>query len=246
MDNNNTPQNENGKTGSNKMVAFVLIVIGIIFLCRNLNFFPTEIIDYFASWPVILLVCGIYCFTRGRVGGGITLTLIGGYCYLRVTGLLPYGILSFNTIWPVILVIIGIVILKRDRKQNSNSYDQPQIAAHSVSESGGQVSINCLLSSEQQIIVEPFFSGGVVKATLGSVTLDLRRTALDKGETYLDIYCNFGGVELRVPDDWQIRNEIKYTMGGCEMLTPNRYPDAGNDRILVLRGEITFSGITIK
>lgn len=240
MENNNTPQN------SNKMVAFVLIVIGIIFLCRNLNIFPNEIINYVASWPVILLACGIYCFTRGRVGGGITLTLIGGYFYLRVTGLLPYGILSFSTVWPIVLVIIGIAILTRNKKQNSKSYEQPQIAAHSVSESGGQVNINCLLSSEQQIIVEPVFSGGTIKATLGSVLLDLQRTTLAEGETYLDIYCDFGGVELRVPDDWQIRNEVKTTMGGCEMFTSNHYPDAGNDRILVLRGEITFSGITIK
>ena len=170
MDNNNVSQS------NNKIIAFVLIAIGVIFLGRNLNIFPASIINYVASWPVILLVCSVYCFTRGRVGGGITLALVGGYFYLRVTGLLPHGILNFNTIWPIILVIIGVAILTRNRQQHSKQYEQPQIASQSVSESGGQVNINCSLTSERQIIVEPVFSGGTIHATLSSVMLDLRHT----------------------------------------------------------------------
>lgn len=241
MDNhNNTAQ------GSNRMIAFVLIIIGVLFLCRNLNIFPASVINYIASWPVVLLACSIYCFTRGRVGGGLTLFLIGGFFYLRVTGLLPYGILNFNTIWPIILVLIGVAILTRNRRERSKSYDQPQIASHSVSGSNRQININCSFGTEQQIIVDPVFAGGTIHATIGSVLLDLRHTTLAEGETYLDIYGDFSGVELRVPDNWQIRNEVKTTMGECEIRTKNHYQNIDTDRVLVLRGAITFSGITIK
>jgi hypothetical protein len=54
-----------------------------------------------------------------------------------------------------------------------------------------------------------------------------------------------GGVELYVPSNWQVVNDVSPFMGVVEDKTEPRPDAAGVQRKLVLRGKITMGAVTI-
>ena len=82
--------------------------------------------------------------------------------------------------------------------------------------------------------------------TLPAANITLRRrTTLPEGETFLDIDCTFGGIEIYVPSDWKVVFRCNTCLGGCQ---DKRFGGGVIDqnRILVIRGDLTFGGIEIK
>lgn len=87
--------------------------------------------------------------------------------------------------------------------------------------------------------------GGTIQNSFGGTVIDLRRTTLPEGETFLDIDCTFGGIEIYVPSDWKVVFRCTTCLGGCQ---DKRFGGGMIDqnRILVIRGDLTFGGIDIK
>lgn len=56
-------------------------------------------------------------------------------------------------------------------------------------------------SGIRQVVLDEFFKGGTIQNSFGGTIIDLRRTTLPEGETFLDIDCTFGGIEIYVPSD---------------------------------------------
>jgi hypothetical protein len=76
-------------------------------------------------------------------------------------------------------------------------------------EYNGKVDYNYMFSGADEVFLSPVFRGGDINTFCGGVKLDLRKTSLPKGNTFLEINSICGGVTLIVPRDWAI--EIKET-----------------------------------
>ena len=63
----------------------------------------------------------------------------------------------------------------------------------------------------------------------------------------LDLRVSFGGVEMVVPSNWEIQNEISPSFGSVEdervIKTGSGYEQK---KILILRGSVSFGSIEIK
>src|SRR5215469_13726072 len=95
---------------SRAIPALIVICIGVLFLLNNLHIIVVE--DFWAYWPVILIVAGVYKLVDaynpgGRVGGAVLLG-VGGLFLARNLGLLPVNIWDF---WPVLLIGLGVLMI---------------------------------------------------------------------------------------------------------------------------------------
>lgn len=88
------------------------------------------------------------------------------------------------------------------------------------------------------------FKGGTAVAIMGGVKIDLRQASIAQGEAALDVLAFWGGVEIRVPEDWVIVSQVFPFMGGFEDRTGPR--PSGARKRLVVRGLAFMGGVEVK
>jgi predicted membrane protein len=57
---------------------------------------------------------------------------------------------------------------------------------------------------------------------MGGIELDLRQAGTENGTAVIDVFVLWGGIEITVPPDWAVSNEITPIMGGAEDGVPAR------------------------
>ena len=91
----------------------------------------------------------------------------------------------------------------------------------------------------------PNFRGGELSAVMGGVDLDLEGARPADGRAVIDVFAIWGGIEIRVPDDWRVEVEATPVMAGIESnarLAPGVEPVG----TLVVRGFVMMGGVEIK
>jgi predicted membrane protein len=80
-------------------------------------------------------------------------------------------------------------------------------------------------------------------AIMGGCEIDLRQAAIN-GEAVIDVFAMWGGIEIRVPEDWTVVSRVVPLMGG--IVDKTRPPQGASAHRLVLRGCAFMGGIEIK
>ena len=106
--------------------------------------------------------------------------------------------------------------------------------------------IVAILSGSRGVITSQDFRGGEIVAIFGGVRLDLRQAAISVDRAVLDISAVFGGVELRVPENWLVETKGVGIFGGFDdkTLHPKRDPNAKTPE-LVITGTAVFGGVSV-
>ena len=82
-------------------------------------------------------------------------------------------------------------------------------------------------------------------AVFGGCKIDLRDAQIQGSEATMSTYAIFGGVEIRVPDDWEIVIHNTSIFGGIADHT--RQPSRGpGTKTLILDGVTIFGGTSVK
>ena len=81
----------------------------------------------------------------------------------------------------------------------------------------------------------------------GGIEIDLRRAASTRPEILLEANAMFGGIEIRVPETWNVTVRGAGIFGGYEdkTLDSRAAPDAKQPH-LVVNGFAIFGGVTIQ
>ena len=215
-------------------IAFIFITAGVLLLARNLGWITYALFDLLVSWQMLLILLGVYLMLRRQILRGLILVGIGAYLLSPHLGWFPAGV--HITLFPIILIVIGLAFLFRPKRARHERMRRGNFAS-SHSEN--------TFSGIRQVVLDEFFKGGTIQNSFGGTIIDLRRTTLPEGETFLDIDCTFGGIEIYVPSDWKVVFRCNTCLGGCQ---DKRFGGGVIDqnRILVIRGDLTFGGIEIK
>lgn len=227
------------------LVAAVFIGLGVIFLGRNLGWIEPDIFHLLVSWQMLLIVLGaINLFTRHLLSGFI-LILVGGYFLLpEITGI---GLEWIGLYWPILLIMLGVSLLFRKWKFKHDFHGhKADYSTGDYSSADGFVTSEVTFGSVQQIVLDPVFKGGKIKNTFAGTCLDLRRTKLEAGQTYIDVDCTFGGIELYVPSDWNVLIDMNTTCSGYTDKRHHSQSASPAEQKLVVRGDITFGGLEVK
>lgn len=227
------------------LTASIFIAAGIIFLARNLGLVDYNLFRILISWQMLLIVLGLnLIFKKQIVGGGILIGVGVFFLIPRITGL---GYHWIATYWPILFVLIGIMLLFKLWKPGVFLREGARFAKdNSFKSADGFVTSNNAFGSVSQIVLDPVFKGARITNTFGSTLIDLRHTSLEAAETYIDIDCTFGGIEIFVPHNWTVKSNLNHFFSGNDdkRYWANNVQDTAHK--LIIRGNISFSGIEIK
>ncbi|WP_455592815.1 LiaF transmembrane domain-containing protein [Bacteroides sp.] len=226
------------------LVAALFIAAGVLLLARNVGWISATLFSTLVSWQMLLVVLGIYMMVKRVFIRGLILFAIGAYFLSPHVGWLPVNINSI--LLPVILVAIGVAFIFKPRRQRAwGNHQEKEFMNTQYESADGILRSENTFSGVRQVVLDEVFRGGTIQNMFGGTAIDLRRTTIPEGETYIDIECTFGGIEIYVPSSWKIVFRCKSCLGGCE---DKRFGDSVIDqsRVLVIRGDITFGGLEIK
>lgn len=239
------------------LVASLFILSGILLFARNMGWITNEVFDIIVSWHSLLIIIGVACLFHRQYIKGCILALAGTYFMLDGAAWLPEN--SQAMVWPAALVLIGILFFIKSRKPQHH-FQEHMRRRMRMTQGGafmgtdenqqcesvdGFLHSNNVCGAVRHVVLDELFKGGNIRTSFGGTTIDLRHTHIAPGETYLDIDCNWGGIELYIPNDWKVVMKCNAFVGGCD---DKRWQNANlnSECILVIRGNISFGGLEIK
>lgn len=211
--------------GGTKLILGIFFVIhGLLLAADNLGALVAG--DYLRYWPAVILLVGIYkIWEPGRQLAGGILIGIGAVMLAANAGWIRFSLFD---LWPLLLIAGGVVIVARATgvKVGAGGDDGQTIAA---------VMTNRKVTPRE-------FGGARVVAVMGGLELDLTDATLTERSTVIEAFTMWGGIEIYVPDTWEIIGEVVPVMGGFEVLVA---PVGVPQRQLIIRGAAIMAGIAV-
>lgn len=232
---------------SNKRIftGAIFLILGVLLTLDNLDILNIRFPDYLFGWYTILIVVGLFItFVRERVGFGVTLIVIGGIFMLDEMAYYFYWDFDFRDIfrlWPLVFVAIGASLIFRKTRQGE------ALEKKSFDDDADSVDEMAIFSGAERTITSQNFQGGKLTAIFGGTELNLINADLAEGTNILDVFVMFGGTDIRVPSDMNVKIKATAIFGGFsderKVLTEN---EANNGKELVIKGLVLFGGGSIK
>lgn len=236
--------------------AIPLIAVGLVWQLYNMDYISHDVFRIIISWQMILMYIGTVNIIKQQYVGGIITFGVGLLFLMPRFGMLGYDWLTLN--WPVALILVGVLMLFKPlfRKRNTGSdwrgrHFHRDGQANENSESSyscdeGYVETSNYFGSVKQIVLDPVFRGARISNAFGGTVIDLRHTSLEAPETYIDIDCTFGGVEIYLPSSWYLQMKTVVVMGGCDDKRFIGGMVIDKDHALIVKGNVTFGGVEFK
>ncbi len=222
--------------------GLLIILLGLLFTLDNLEIIQVH--NVFRFWPLILMAVGLgKFFESNRPSSMAAAVLFFGVGSLFLLRNLNFIRFSLWHLWPLILVFIGISILwqawARDRTITGDS--ESTITALAI------------LSGVDRTFNSQDFRGGDLTAVMGGCEIDLRDAKIIDSQATVNVFAMWGGIEIRVPEDWLVVIQGVPLLGGFEDKTrlrkssdPSHAGPETDAKKLVIRGLVIMGGIEIR
>lgn len=254
-----TARNRQGLSiGPQVVFGLAVVVFGLLLTASNLGVGRVTNVLRFA--PLLLSVLGAAillekgCSGSRKFFGGVL--VVAG---LWQTANTAFGLgIYIDEYWPLGLVVLGIFLVMRSFGRKSEGEDFTNLGSSAGSPastmgasalppdlSGRDESLNvfAFMGGVRRNLVSPAFRRGNATAVMGGVVIDMRQSAASGGESVIEVFAMWGGIEVKVPPDWQVINEISPIMGGVEDKSTHTQPIRHR---LVLKGVVFMAGVEIK
>ena len=207
-----------------------VILLGIGALLDALNVF--DFWGHFGNWwPLLLIIGGILVFLGNfkQYIWAIALVLVGTILQLNNLDILDVNV--WGVFWPVIIIAVGLsIIVNRTRR------DGKEVKTQDLD------SISAIFAGNETVNKSKDYKGGKITAVFGGVSIDLR-DAIIKNEATIEVFTLCGGVEIKVPREWQVKHSVFPILGGVESKAHGNDPKAP---ILNIVGTAALGGVEIK
>ena len=143
-----------------------------------------------------------------------------------------FGLDLGRFIGPLFLIWIGVMIVSgRSRRHFTER-----------SEVSHDPSLNevWVFTGVRRKIAGDNFQGGKVTAIFGGAELDLSDVKAKGNEVELELTAVFGGIRMRVPEDWRVESEAVGILGGVD-----NHTSRGDKVTLRIKGAAIFGGIEL-
>ena len=208
--------------------GLLIVAVGTVLLLDNAGVLDAgEILSTW--WPAVLVLAGILTFAANPRHWPVALIITGvGVAFLLSNlDIIDLG----NFIIPAAIIFVGLLVLfgrglgsrteAGDRVNSFNVFSGSEIASHSKE-----------------------FQGGSISAVFGGAEVDLRDTMPAPG-AQLDVFAAFGGVEVTVPEGWNVVTRGLPLFGGIENATAKESVPA-DAPTLAVSATVLFGGLEIK
>lgn len=221
----------NTPTSGRVLIGIYLLIIGAFALLDNLGIVNTR--DVLQFWPLVFVGVGVLKLNQARgtsgyvIGGGFI--LVGIMMTLHQMGIIYFRVRDW---WPMILIVIGLSVIFKHRFHGCEDQSAEQT---SNSSAVAIMSGNKIQNSSQD------FRGGELTAVMGGIELDLRGASI-REEAVLNVFSFWGGIELKIPNDWTVETRAMPIMGGID---DKSVPPATGGKRLIITGTVIMGGVEI-
>jgi hypothetical protein len=223
------------------ILGLFIAFAGTLLLLDNLGMIEArDARHFFRFWPVAVILFGLSRVQPSRWGGrsdgrgfGFILIFVGTWLLLANLGVAH---VSTDLLWPGVILLLGLNLLYREVFRRRRVPPSADAADH--------MDATAILGSVKRVSASQSFRGGDATAVLGSCEIDLRQSLLAEQGAEIDVFTMFGGVEVIVPDDWEIVLDGTAILGAFEDQT--RQIPGPRTRRLVIRGLAVMGGVEVK
>lgn len=219
------------------------ILWGVAFIVAGLGFagnaFELWNFDIFFDgwWTLFIIIPAIISMVENGPNTGNSIWLVvGGVLLLSAQDIIDGRIVG-KLFFPIILVLIGCSIIFGNRVRQA----VPQSAFASIPV-GGVPGYNAIFSGNDVRWPAEQFSGASLSAVFGGVTLDLRNAIITE-DAVINSTCIFGGIDIYVPQNVQVKVGGVPVFGGVDNKAANASPNAPT---VYVNSTCIFGGVDIK
>jgi predicted membrane protein len=245
------------------IIGVCLVLMGIVLALDQVGVVQANHLLRF--WPGALIIVGLVMLQRGERHSALralVLIVVGGWLLANTLGLVTLDLWEF--IWPLVLVFFGARIMMGNRSPRPGPDPgatpgalpgtQPGTPGSGGSGSGpppaGQAgepthaSLFALMSSSKRRWGRSLFRSAEATAFMGGCELDLRDALMNAGDTaVLEVFVVMGGVNIFVPPNWTVSQEVVPLLGGVQDKT--RSIPSNPAQHLLVRGAVVMGGVEI-
>jgi predicted membrane protein len=249
-----TPIDAN-RSHSGFLLGILVVLLGIGLLLGQMGIIDGDKLVRF--WPLLLIVAGIgriiefRSYPRRAVWGGL-ITCLGIVFQLQELNIHYFRL---QTMWPVFLIAAGVWIVMNsfgskkpsDREAIPNWADYFQ-GRFQMDSSGSDLNAVAVFGGVQRNITSKKFKSGRLTAIMGGIEIDFIDADIDGDEAILDATAILGGIEIRVPDTWNVSFEaVALLAGSNDERRRGPVPNPGvTPKHLIIRGAAVLAGVTVK
>jgi hypothetical protein len=247
--------------GQGIIFAVLMIAAGVFLFLDNIGLFHFH--DIWRFWPVALIAIGVAKLTDCRGLGGrvwsLMLIVVGVSFLLDNLGIWHA---SWNLIWPLGLIGFGLLLLVNAIERHnfpvysafrpdgaSSGANPPSNAATANTSPENTLREWVTFGGLKRKLDTQNFQGGEAVAVFGGIEIDLRRANIAPGtnDVVIDANSTFGGIEIRVPDNWRVITRGIGIFGGYEDKTiPPRGQEGVDAPRVIVKGYALFGGVSIE
>lgn len=225
------------KEFKNLLWGLIFIVIGLIIGLNALEI--TNINIFFKGWWTLFIIipCFIALLNEKDKTGNLIGLLIGTTLLLSAQNIIDFKMI-WKLIFPGILVAIGISFIfkeyfskevnKKIKKLNEKKLENEYFAT---------------FSSQDLVYNEEKFNGADLSAVFGAVKIDLRRAIIDS-DVVINTSSVFGGTEILVPNDINIKIKSTPIFGGVSDKSNNK--SNLKAQTIYINATCVFGGVEIR
>lgn len=197
------------KKNDNIIWGIVLIIVGIILGLKALGIFEFNI--FFKGWWTLFIIipCFIGIIKHESKAGSIIGLIIGIMLLLDVRDVIDTD-LFWKLIIPMIFVVIGISMIF---KNSISEGIRKEISELDTNENKNY--LTATFGEQSMSYDKEVFTGSVINAIFGGVKLNLRNCKI-KEDVVINTTSIFGGVDILVPDDINIKLISTNIFGGVD------------------------------
>lgn len=229
---------------SGALVSLLIILIGVGMLLDNLGILRGR--DIWDWAPALLIAFGVIRMIEcgGRPGGLVFGGLMAGGGAIWLLDNL--GFIRFNPAMfaPLLLIGFGVSLLVKNLDRHAHFNSQAKAGSAPDPATSGESTIWqwAFFGGTRRAIGTDDFRGGEALSIFGGINLDLRQSKIKTGQAVLDCTAVFGGIDLKVPEDWVVILKGNAVFGGFDEKTA--HPSTGPE--LVVSGMALFGGVSVR
>jgi predicted membrane protein len=187
-------------------------------------------------WPVVVIAIGALQLVERRRSstGPLILIAIGVVLLLFATDAVSEN--GRDYVWAIVLILAGLLIIAHWRGRPVPLGTEPSEVVRATGVFGGPK----VASSSQS------FRGASLTAIFGGVTLDLRSARPAPGGAAVNATAVLGGIEVLVPEGWQVEVSGTPILGGIEDKTDHSHPAQPDAPRLEVDALSVLGGVEVK
>ena len=218
-----------------------LIAAAVLILVAKLGAFPdVSILKIF--WTLVFAVALVNSLVNLAVPGVYFSLAFLGILYdteLGITAITPWTIL-----FAALLLSIGTCMIytpKKKKKIKNHEMDGSDFVVFDE-EDGNQFDFSSSFVGSVKYVNSDNFESANIDAKFAGMKVYFDNANIRNGHATVNLNVSFAGVELYVPKNWRVDNQMSASFGGVEEKNRNNGADGP---ILTLRGSVNLGGVTI-